>query len=113
MVDRSHWQRESDMSRASVNKNSSVNDHKTRAESLRPKVCKQYWRFPLNSTEILEYKGNLQTLFAVRKWRSRGGKSLVPVLLMTQIVLSCPLLNRIFELIIKNGDNLLRKTIFI
>lgn len=43
----------------------------------------------------------------------KGGKSLVPVLLITQIVLFCPLLNRNFELIIKKGDNLLRKTIFI
>lgn len=30
VVDRSHWQREPGMSRASMNKNISENDHKTR-----------------------------------------------------------------------------------
>lgn len=87
MVDRSHWQRESDVRRASVNKNISVNDHKTRAEFLRPKVCKQYDRFPSNSIEILEYKENLETLFAGKEMEVKRRKSLVPGLLMTQVVL--------------------------
>lgn len=34
VVDRSHWQRQPGMSRASVNKNISENDHKTREQNF-------------------------------------------------------------------------------
>ena len=112
MVDRSPWQRESDMSRASVNKIVSVNDRKTRAEFLRSEVCKQYYRFP-SSIKRTWRLFSLNSLFALRKLRSEEGSDLVPGLLMTRIVLFCPLLNRNFGLIIKKGTNLLGKTVFI
>lgn len=102
------------MSRASVNKNISVNGHKTRAEFLGPKVCKLHYGFPSNFLEILEYKGNLQTNSKCdKKTEVKGGKSLAPGFLMIWTVFFCPLLNRNFELIIKKGDKLLRNTVSI
>lgn len=85
MADRSHWQRESDMSRASVNKTISVSDHKTRAEFLRPKVCKQYYRFPSSIKRIWRLF-NIKSSFALRT-QVRRGRDLVPGLLMAWIVL--------------------------
>lgn len=85
-----------------------------REQNLGPKVCKQYYGFPSNFIEILEYKGNLQTNSKCSKETEvKGGKSLGAGFLMIQIVLFCPLLNRNFELIIKKGDNLLRNAISI
>lgn len=78
VVDRSHWQCQSDMSRASLNKNISENDHKATAEFLRPRYASSITGFcwMLASIWILAHKANLEIiqpeLFFILPWGNWG-----------------------------------------